>query len=192
MARDFAKFEGLIKKTVRDFSNLIDLDVCYSREDLIAEGNLWFAIMDQRHPTLTDEEFGKFFKTKLTTRFCTLMREKKYIKDGELQYKVSEMLSLDAATESDEDKRSAYSVTKQINAHFVDTQHVSLEKFQSLSEEAKEVVNIIMSAPAELLAMATGDVSISDIKRFLRSNRGWSRAKVKAFWSTLKLDTVEA
>jgi hypothetical protein len=69
------------------------------------------------------------------------------------------------------------------------------ESYEELSEEAKEVAELILTVPTELLSyMVTKkykSFSLRRLRKFLRKRNGWSRKKTKQVLSELKKYTKE-
>jgi len=183
MSTNIAAYSSIINRLAFKFSNLGKIDpVRFSHEDLISEGWITLGILQKENPNATEEQMqsylGQFFKQRLLNfAESTKMQVK-----GEMKYRPVPVEYTEAPEEDMPGQTSQADLLTV--AHNQEDRH---NTYMSLSTEAKEVVDIIFSAPAELLALAGKDVTLEHIKTYLNKHRGWSWNKIYKFWVEIGL-----
>lgn len=184
--RNYLTFLPIIKNQANKFFNLVDFDCLLSYEDLVAEGNVRFCTLCELYPDIPDDEFARNLKMDLHCEFLNKYRRAAgYVKDGRYTYKQKSVAYLETSEEDDEGNSQAATAVSA-------DPWPMLESYLALTEEAKEIADIIIGAPAELLELTGGQVTRFTIQTYLNKYRGWTWAKIETFWKGLKLSEEQS
>ena len=157
---DYNQYIPMIKRKVYQFSRITDLD----REELEAEANWVFCNACKNYKPEMQAKFTSYLWASIQHEFVELMR-----KDKKLQNipHVSLEETTSIPTEGDLERETAFR-----------------ETLDALSQEAQEVVKLILSAPAEMLSMSPRQdtsawfkITRGLVERFLVKGHGWEWKK---------------
>jgi len=170
-------YKNIIYELAHKYHNLQKLDPLWSFEERVGEG---FLVLTK---ILPKKEVGRNLETLLWTslenRFKEIHRKlttKKRFAVFESGEAVSELLY------SNRNPNINIKPIKPISKEEIDWSRIS-----ELSKEAREVVEIIIQSPKELLQICNGkNITKETLEIFLRDFRGWKTNKIRNFFRSLK------
>lgn len=205
---NIAAYSNIINRLAYQFSNLSAIDpIKFSHEDLVSEGWLTLGMLQKEEARrvangeepCTEKQMQSYLGQVFKQNLLNFVTGTKMQVRGQLQYRP---VPVEYTEVPEEDTVAQISLD---DLHSVATKDFSdrSNTFIDLSTEAREVVDIIFSAPAELLEMAGifvtlprpdgktqmdgKEITLEHIKTYLNKHRGWSWNKIYKFWVEIGL-----
>jgi len=160
--RNWEEYKGIIFGLAFKFSPTSNQDV----DDLIGEGFVCFMeVIEQEKEDGLDCPFEAALSTRIRQHFLCKDKERKQKK------RTGQLVALSDVAEHPKLSENPWE---------------AIDNYISLTEEMKEVVDIMLNAPSEFLDLLKREKFKVGLSKYLKKYKGWTSKDVKEFWGKVE------